>query len=640
MLLPETPFQAKLGTNYAPSDTEIATINRIVIYVDALAAQFEPRIETHKANQAICSAFSAAHRILLSPIRRVPADILTTIFLLCIDPTNKSNMTAEGSPLLFTRVCHQWRELAIGTPSLWASISIHIPAYPCVYSAHGPLMRNVAEEEEELLDVEDEDEMAVALEMVRNRWQRKIEGDTELVRLWLERGKECPLSVSITIDDDLLSAPGERLLSLICKHASRWTHLELFCFNPVPGEILSLTASQVIQLRSFSMRWRSRVNEQATHAFSHDGFTNAPTLRHLCLHYPEVILDTLPVQWGNITEVSLLGGSSYRPRGITPSIASAVLKKCPALRRCELKLQDEPPALPVSTEAPGRVFLPHLRQLVICESGQKSNSTHTFFDSLDVPSIHCLALRSPRHIWMDEERPVEPPIFRLLQRWGDRLRSFDFGYCRIRTVANLIRALELTPNVEDLTVDLSEIHTGAALFDPFDTYDGFSKQQSLPFRNVFLRNLEAGTAERPQPLCPNLRVAKFFLLDCAQIAAKVVARIVSSRREEAGTVQLESLVVRFQRVLPYWKEGSHASKEKWGPPPTRWQESKLNARALAGRVIHVEWPNVNEKGVSDLGTAPDPKLSGRVPFESWWDSQSAIYCSYVSSELALSCPVV
>ncbi|KAH6895029.1 hypothetical protein BKA70DRAFT_1319309, partial [Coprinopsis sp. MPI-PUGE-AT-0042] len=193
MLLPATPFQAKLGTNYAPSAIEIVTINDILLKVDEMTAQLERQMEALKAKHAAVSSFAASHRALLSPIRRVPADILTTIFLLCMDSKKECTMTPDESPLLLTRVCHHWRELAINTPSLWADVSVDVPHYPSSYLSFSRFTRDVSEQEEELLDVVDEDEAAAVLEMARGGWQKRIEMRTELVNMWLERGRQCPL---------------------------------------------------------------------------------------------------------------------------------------------------------------------------------------------------------------------------------------------------------------------------------------------------------------------------------------------------------------------------------------------------------------------------------------------------------------
>ncbi|KAH6895027.1 hypothetical protein BKA70DRAFT_1319304 [Coprinopsis sp. MPI-PUGE-AT-0042] len=620
MLLPTTPFQAKLGTNYAPSDTEITTINEILIKVDTLAIQLETQMKVLKAKHAAVTSFTASHRALLSPIRRIPADILITIFQLCMESYKKCKMAASESPLLFTRVCHQWRELVIGTPSLWSGISIHFPAYPISYSTHLPLTLDATEEEEELLDVEDNADASTLWKLEECKWKEKMERRTELVKLWLERGRECPLSVCITLNDTLTANPGVKaftdLLSPICGSASRWAHFDLVCFDPIPSSFQSLTPSQLTQLRSVSVRWKG--NKSASPTFPTNSFTNASTLRHLCLDsdsFDASIVNTLTVQWVNLTELSILGPSKYSSHGITPSIALDILNKSPALARCELNLRGEPQGSLPPTGASYRVLLPHLQHLMICESSETPSSNRVFFDSLDVPSLRSLALTSLRFRAMDIGQPEEPSLLRLLRRWGDRIRHIEFGFWRALRVDHLVQALELTPNVEELTVDLTSVDTDSVPLSFFDTYHG-SKPLDLPrYKNVVLKNFEVGTNGRPQPLCPNLRVARFSLVDCTEIAAKAVARIVHSRQQEAtvgGAIPIESLVIRFKSLPSSKKEGKSTTAAQWCPP-SRWRESKLNAPFSDKRTIRVEWRRKQQR-------ASEYATKTRAAFESWWDS--------------------
>ncbi|KAH6906309.1 hypothetical protein BKA70DRAFT_1401519 [Coprinopsis sp. MPI-PUGE-AT-0042] len=616
MLLPTTPFQSKLGTNYSPSDTGIGTINEILLKVDTMSAQLEAQIEALRAKHAAVASFAASHRALLSPIRRVPLDVLTTIFLVCMESYKTCTMTPDQSPLLLTRVCHQWRELVVNTPSLWTSISIKIPHYPSPFTAIKFLYRAVNEQEEELLDVEDQVEADAVVEMAKGRWHRMMQRKTILLKLWLERGRDCPLYVSITFECQDPSALESNtladLLSLLCKHASRWMHIGLCSGSHrsgIPSQLLSVPASRATKLVSLSMLLEN-------YAVPPNSFANASDLRRLCLPWlGKAISDDFTFQWGNLTELSLLRETTQK--GTPPSIALAVLKKCPALVQCEIKLVQEHRNSPPFTKTPCRVLLLHLRSLMVCERVGRSAAL-AFFESLDVPSIHSLALM-PSGGGMADTRHQEVSLLPLLQKYGHNVRNLDLGRGQILSVAHLTQALKVTPNVEELTVDLDLIRwsSGASLVH-LATHDGSTQQPRPIHHNVILRIFEVDGADERQPLCPNLRSLRFFQGSCEFIAAKAIARIVRSRQQEAsGVTQLQSVIVRFQNSPSSWKQGSDTAGEKWSPPP-RWQESKLNALALAERIIRVEWPNVGEKQIG----IPAPARYDRLPFESWWDSQS------------------
>ncbi|KIM46632.1 hypothetical protein M413DRAFT_64128, partial [Hebeloma cylindrosporum] len=60
-----------------------------------------------------------------SPIRRLPPEILNSIFQWCYDPDIWEKQAASA-PLLLCCVCKTWREVAISNPLLWNSHSIDL----------------------------------------------------------------------------------------------------------------------------------------------------------------------------------------------------------------------------------------------------------------------------------------------------------------------------------------------------------------------------------------------------------------------------------------------------------------------------------------------------------------------------------
>jgi hypothetical protein len=640
IMLPTTPFEDKLGTNYVPSDTEMSEINNILSTVDTMTAQLETQMEALKTKHAAVTSFAAAHRALLSPIRRVPADILTTIFLLCFESEIEPKMVACQPPLLFTCVCRRWRELVISTPSFWTNIQIEIPDYPSYYSYQSCFMSYTNEQEKELLDVEDEVGAAVVLELTRAMWQRRVERVAQLGALWLERGQESPLTVSITITvyQEPLSALASKtvgdLMSLICKHAFRWKHITLCSYMPLPAELLAVKASQVTQLYTLFIH---HSNIQDLHP---DGFANASSLRRLCVDTDtsaqfNSLPDAFAVQLSNLTELSLFAFFTC----LAPSAALAILKRCPALVQCELKLGEDGPEFesPPHTEHSGlsRVVMPHLQRLFICETTDFRGIYHglrPFFDALDVPNLHHLALVPPHNTRYHhlEGLSVSP----LLQKWGDGIRSIEFGEGCICDLSHLIQALEMTPNVEELTLDLTKIRTGSST--PGDQaqelHDNNSTRQSQPIirkLNAILRRFEVD--EGLQPLCPSLRSVRFSTDHCSDIAAKALARLVSSRKTKVAAVALlQSVVVRFRHLIeiPDWTRGIGDS---WNGPPARWRDSKLNALASVDGVIRVEWPNINNKLVARHGSTREALTSYvKDPLVSTWDSEFEWFRSYKS----------
>ena len=63
----------------------------------------------------------------IAPIKRLPAELLREIFL--------SHIELGHSPLSLSRVCHLWREISFGCPSLWSRLSIHVEGHNASNSA-------------------------------------------------------------------------------------------------------------------------------------------------------------------------------------------------------------------------------------------------------------------------------------------------------------------------------------------------------------------------------------------------------------------------------------------------------------------------------------------------------------------------
>ncbi|KAF9069521.1 hypothetical protein BDP27DRAFT_1175860, partial [Rhodocollybia butyracea] len=63
---------------------------------------------------------------LLSPIRRLPHEILCEIFLYCCSP-NDIRDGEPGAALIISSVCFRFREVAISYSALWSNLEVFFP---------------------------------------------------------------------------------------------------------------------------------------------------------------------------------------------------------------------------------------------------------------------------------------------------------------------------------------------------------------------------------------------------------------------------------------------------------------------------------------------------------------------------------
>lgn len=134
----------RTSRNYIPSRDEFQQLPLEILQSEAILETIEAEIKALNVRREAVIAEIAAKKQLCSPIRRMPAEMLGKIFEFCVEPVfillpahNKVSHTYFGirsgseptiqphiAPLLLTRVCWQWRSVAIGTPSIWRQIRI------------------------------------------------------------------------------------------------------------------------------------------------------------------------------------------------------------------------------------------------------------------------------------------------------------------------------------------------------------------------------------------------------------------------------------------------------------------------------------------------------------------------------------
>ncbi|THV07222.1 hypothetical protein K435DRAFT_833591 [Dendrothele bispora CBS 962.96] len=72
-----------------------------------------------------------AQKTQLTPIRRLPLEILSLVFLHCLPDQEFVEPRPLDAPLLLTHVCRVWRDLALSMSSLWSSISVRADKEGC-----------------------------------------------------------------------------------------------------------------------------------------------------------------------------------------------------------------------------------------------------------------------------------------------------------------------------------------------------------------------------------------------------------------------------------------------------------------------------------------------------------------------------
>ncbi|KAL4079542.1 hypothetical protein J3A83DRAFT_4368309 [Scleroderma citrinum] len=136
LLLPvdlETPYSNFHPANFILAPPDIASIDAVLhqhhlqlsLVQSAVwkLAALRTRLE-QSASYLTQSVLS--HKALTSPVRRVPPEVLGEIFFHCLPTAPYVTPHDVEGPMVLTQVCRHWRTIAMSTPRLWSSITLHL----------------------------------------------------------------------------------------------------------------------------------------------------------------------------------------------------------------------------------------------------------------------------------------------------------------------------------------------------------------------------------------------------------------------------------------------------------------------------------------------------------------------------------
>nr|GAT56694.1 predicted protein [Mycena chlorophos] len=352
-----SPFQHILHTNTVPTSSQCDEIRSFLhplrpelSTLDAEIHRLQTLLDAATKERNDLHGFVAAHEALLSPMRRIPNDVLGLIFLHTLPERRNTALDASEGPLLLMRVCRYWRDLTLATPRLWASIHLVLSPH-----ASGRLVNCLDD--------------------------------------WLARSRAVPLSITMQTPrhfpritplprsesevNESLKTPLQTLLLA----SKRWQRVRLAISVAEEALTLSrLTKDDLPLLSTFDLTL-SAAAEESDHNFN---FLATPALRRLAF---AGAYDVLPqsIQWQNLTALQLRAYHEDTPC----AFPYAFLVHCTALERLALTISGN--QVSVSDE---RVQLPRLTRLSFAFFGGDPNNGQThalaILERLELPVLHTM----------------------------------------------------------------------------------------------------------------------------------------------------------------------------------------------------------------------------------------------------------
>ncbi|KAJ6573100.1 hypothetical protein DFH09DRAFT_1152310, partial [Mycena vulgaris] len=345
-----------LHTNAVPSDLECDSIRyflegpqKELADLTQEIARLESLLDQASSKRDRLKLFIDAHLALVSPVRRLPDDIVQTIFEATLTSTRHPAISSDESPLLLCQICRSWRAIALATPRLWARIHVVVPS------------------------------------------QLRTQSLTDVVSSWLARSGTVPLEFSVVFSR---TSQGSRDISLLVAPlvavSARWKAIRF----ELPDNDPTVVIAPVISLSSEDVPLLQRVTfyvtQQPTHTAENTTTSlmllGAESLRSLTLPTPNWTPQADPGPWAHLRDLTISG---HRGNTLTYDAALAILSQCTALETCNLTVG--PRRL---NPIPQHVSLPQLSHLIIQNRGIPTAAPH-LFSYMSLPklsSFHCQSL--------------------------------------------------------------------------------------------------------------------------------------------------------------------------------------------------------------------------------------------------------
>ncbi|KAF5343445.1 hypothetical protein D9758_011808 [Tetrapyrgos nigripes] len=288
---------AALRSNFGTYTADVKHISQWLQDAEHNVSQLESRIISLRNEQQELLFRIAQYRSLLSPIRRIPPEILGRIFGFCCERSRIAWDYIDCPVVKLSQVCTGWRELARTTSSLWACIDIDV-----------------------------------------NHPEQDIDLTVSRVKTHLTMSRQSPLHLSLGVNSDEgvdaeLCRP---VVECLGKHSERWQTLIL----DVPRDVLldpsfSSVRHNLPMLTHLDLWPPDGFHVTPTHTATVEVFSSAPMLRSLKLGSINYSLDPgttdVEIPWNQLEDLTF----TYQyPRNILERLTRASLASTVTIHRC------------------------------------------------------------------------------------------------------------------------------------------------------------------------------------------------------------------------------------------------------------------------------------------------------------------
>ena len=353
-------FANRLGTNYAPSPSEAEQIKHTINTMSSEIAALEMEMarimdlyEPLKRKRDMLLEQTCSHRRLLFLERQLPVEILREIFLFSLPNNPDSWMMQYECPLLLTRVCSRWRQVALSTTQLWSTIHVVVP----------------------------EDSPSPS-----KKFLCAAQRQATAIKTWLSWAGASPLN--ITFED----CKNQATEAFFTNSASFVSIIEASPFWKEFSIVLGTHSTHFIaDLKATELPLLERLNisqpHRSTFSLSHSGIWRAPNLRRLSIDVNDGFT-SLNCKWSGLTHLTI-----RNPSQLSFTTLLNILGQCLRLRSFHLE------AIKLLEQLEGEVNTIACREITLSDLQDVTFKLglfdiNPFLASLRLPSLESLSFHS------------------------------------------------------------------------------------------------------------------------------------------------------------------------------------------------------------------------------------------------------
>ncbi|KAJ6561748.1 hypothetical protein B0H19DRAFT_1068488 [Mycena capillaripes] len=492
----DSPFKEILHTNAVPSDPDCQRIRELLVGPQKEVAELTAEIERLlglisqlSKKRDHLNDFITPHLALISPTRRLPADVVTEVFSACLPADRNAVMSGAEAPLLLCHVCRTWRSLALSIPRLWASLHIVAPG-----------------DTSKLL---------------------QISGAADS---WLSRSGVLPLSISLVSWTSKNGTDSSVLVETLVHYSLRWKRVRFQLESLASCKLLAVLSpadAPILETIVFD-GIRPRYDEAIDWGFV--AFLGTASLQSVILRRLHSSL--LPLPWNRLRHLSLTEGWDGL---FSPAEALDLLRRCPNLITCGLEFNSDDENAP----SPPACHMQHLRRLSVVDYMQL---TADFFQNLDLPNLRSLEY-SANH--------VERFLFRPLFTSDHNIQCLRLQVPHVTGEA-MIDCLHLMPGLRELSLSHDPFSPEAESdTDPDAGADTESPTPEIALESDFWKSFTPTTQNLDSVLCPQLRVVNF--LQFTHVSDQILLEFLRARTGSRfpGIAQLSKAHIQFIRPMEF-----------------------------------------------------------------------------------------